>query len=133
MPTVISDQERHRRVVEEDSKRKRDLAGYRRVEAAKARERLTAIEDDPAATEAWEVASLKLAASVVVSTFKLWLQPLRAVGAEGTTLLLGCPDGVRGWTERRYSTLIREALSETPYTDVQFVADYELREGETCR
>jgi chromosomal replication initiator protein len=45
------------------------------------------------------------------STYRLWLEPLRALGAQGTTLHLSAPAGVRSWVERRYSSLIREALT----------------------
>jgi chromosomal replication initiator protein len=59
---------------------------------------------------------------VPASTFKLWLEPLRAVGGHGTTLLLAAPDGIRPWVERRYSSLIREALASAPggYGEVAF-------------
>ena len=52
----------------------------------------------------------RLRASVPASTFQLWLEPLKPVGAQGATLYLSAPDGIRAWTERRYSGLIREAL-----------------------
>src|ERR1044072_1991077 len=132
---VPTDQERHRRVVEEDSKRKRDLAGYRRVEAkraaermAKDRERIAGIASQPSSAAAWEQASARIAASVPESTFKLWLEPLSAVGAEGTTLFLAATHANRCWVERRYAALIREALQGTGYTDVAFVSDYQLGE-----
>ena len=44
------------------------------------------------------------------STFNLWLRPLRVLGARGTTLHLSAPDSIRSWVERRYATLIAEAL-----------------------
>ena len=47
------------------------------------------------------------------STFQLWLEPLKVVGAQADTLYLSAPDGIRAWTERRYSGLIREALAGT--------------------
>ena len=53
----------------------------------------------------------RLRASVPDSTFKLWLEPLRAVGAQGDVLYLTAPDGIRAWVERRYASLIREALA----------------------
>ena len=52
----------------------------------------------------------RLRASVPDSTFDLWLQPLRALGVNGTTLHLSAPAGIKAWVERRYSGLIREAL-----------------------
>ena len=62
---------------------------------------------------AWQEIQERLRASVPDSTFRLWLEPLRAVGAQGRTLYLAAPEGIRAWVERRYSSLIREALAET--------------------
>ena len=59
----------------------------------------------------WEDAQARLRAAVPESTYKLWLEPLRAVGAQNRTLYLTAPAGVRSWVERRYSSLIREALA----------------------
>ena len=50
--------------------------------------------------------------SVPESTFRLWLEPLEAVGADGDTLYLTAPEGIRAWAERRYSALIAEALAD---------------------
>ncbi|HSR94366.1 MAG TPA: chromosomal replication initiator protein DnaA, partial [Solirubrobacterales bacterium] len=58
----------------------------------------------------WEDVQRRLRAAVPESTFKIWLEPLRAVGAQGTTLYVSAPEGVRTWVERRYSSLLREAL-----------------------
>ncbi|HSS04573.1 MAG TPA: chromosomal replication initiator protein DnaA [Solirubrobacterales bacterium] len=58
----------------------------------------------------WEDIQQQLRAAVPESTFKIWLEPLRAVGAQGTTLYLAAPSGIRTWVERRYSSLLREAL-----------------------
>jgi chromosomal replication initiator protein len=60
----------------------------------------------------WEDVERRLRAAVPESTFKIWLEPLRAVGAQGATLYLAAPDGIRTWVERRYSSLLREALAE---------------------
>jgi chromosomal replication initiator protein len=51
--------------------------------------------------------------AVPESTFKIWLEPVRAIGAQGTTLYLGAPEGIQTWVERRYAPLIREALGQT--------------------
>ena len=59
----------------------------------------------------WRDIQARLRTSVPDSTFKLWLEPLRAVGAQGDVLYLAAPDGIRTWVERRYSSLIREALA----------------------
>jgi chromosomal replication initiator protein len=60
--------------------------------------------------------------SVPESTFRIWLEPLRAEGDDGETLFLSAPEGIRAWTERRYSGLIGEALGAagTPLTRVGF-------------
>jgi chromosomal replication initiator protein len=56
------------------------------------------------------------------STFELWLEPLEAAGADEKTLYLNAPEGIRAWTERRYTGLIRAALEEvgSNLTDVGF-------------
>jgi chromosomal replication initiator protein len=58
----------------------------------------------------WRATQDRLKTSVPDSTYRLWLEPLEAVGAEGETLYLTAPEGVRTWTERRYAALIEEAL-----------------------
>jgi chromosomal replication initiator protein len=70
----------------------------------------------------WEEISKRLRTSVPDSTFKLWLEPLRVVGAAGDTLYLSAPENVQAWVERRYSKLIVEALetSESPLRAVSF-------------
>ncbi len=60
----------------------------------------------------WGEVQHRLRSAVPESTFKIWLEPLRAVGAQGATLYLSAPDGIRTWVERRYVTLLREALTE---------------------
>jgi chromosomal replication initiator protein len=70
----------------------------------------------------WGDVQRRLRAAVPESTFKIWLEPLRAVGAQGTTLYLTAPDGIRTWVERRYSSLLREALdaASTQLSEVAF-------------
>ncbi len=60
----------------------------------------------------WEDVQRRLRSAVPESTFKIWLEPLRAVGAQGATLYLTAPDGIRSWVERRYTSLLREALTD---------------------
>jgi chromosomal replication initiator protein len=60
----------------------------------------------------WQATQEHLRASVPESTFRLWLEPLRAVGSDSDTLFLSGPEGIRAWVERRYSSLIARALSE---------------------
>ncbi len=52
-------------------------------------------------------------ASVPESTFRLWLEPLSVAGSDGETLYLSAPEGIRAWAERRYSSLIAEALADS--------------------
>ncbi len=51
----------------------------------------------------WRAAQDRLRGAVPESTFRLWLEPLRAVGADADTLYLTAPEGIRAWAERRYS------------------------------
>jgi chromosomal replication initiator protein len=73
----------------------------------------------------WRATQDRLRASVPESTFRLWLEPLRAVGADADTFYLTGPEGIRAWAERRYSSLISQALAAagTPLRRVHFTAD----------
>jgi len=59
----------------------------------------------------WDDVRARLRAAVPDSTYKIWLEPLRPAGAQGRTLYLTAPDGIRTWVERRYAPLLREALA----------------------
>ncbi|HYQ78920.1 MAG TPA: chromosomal replication initiator protein DnaA [Solirubrobacterales bacterium] len=76
----------------------------------------------------WHQVQRRLQSSVPESTFRLWLEPLQAAGAEGDTLFLTAPEGIRAWSERRYSSLIAEALRDcaSPLEQVSFAAPAEL-------
>ena len=82
----------------------------------------------------WEEIQTRLRAAVPESTFRIWLEPLRAVGAQGSTLYLAAPEGVRTWVERRYASLLREALAEAgaPQQEIGFSAggDIPLQSGD---
>jgi chromosomal replication initiator protein len=73
----------------------------------------------------WREAQDRLRASVPESTFQLWLEPLKVVGSRAETLLLTGPENIRAWTERRYSGLLREALSSasSSLSDVSLVPE----------
>jgi chromosomal replication initiator protein len=58
----------------------------------------------------WQDARGRLRSSVPESTFSLWLDPLQPTAVRSGTLYLTAPDKVRTWAERRYSSLIREAV-----------------------
>jgi chromosomal replication initiator protein len=72
------------------------------------------VQDDSSQEELdalWRATQDRLRASVPDSTYRLWLQPLRPVGADRDTLYLSAPEGIRAWAERRYASLIGEALA----------------------
>jgi chromosomal replication initiator protein len=73
----------------------------------------------------WRATQDRLKASVPDSTYRLWLEPLSAAGADEETLYLSAPEGIRTWAERRYSALIAEAMEEAgaAMSRVCFVAD----------
>ncbi len=73
----------------------------------------------------WREAQGHLRASLPASTFKLWLEPLRAVGVQGDVLCLLAPKAALAWVERRYSSLICEALGAVgaPTQAVSFTAE----------
>lgn len=79
--------------------------------------------EDAAAT--WDIVKGRLRASVPESTYRMWLDPLRAVGARGDTLYLSAPKGIRTWVERRYSGLINQALTSAAPSlrEVSFATD----------
>jgi chromosomal replication initiator protein len=59
----------------------------------------------------WRATQDRLQASVPESTFRLWLEPLQALGRSDETLYLTAPEGIRAWAERRYAAMIGEALA----------------------
>jgi len=86
------------------------------------------VQDDAARQDLdslWKDVQARLRASVPASTFQLWLEPLKVAGSRSETLLLSAPEGIRAWTERRYSSLIREALkgTDSQLRDVSLVAE----------
>ncbi len=60
----------------------------------------------------WRITQNRLRESVPESTYKLWLEPLEAIGADSETLYLSAPESIRAWAERRYSALIAAALAD---------------------
>lgn len=90
--------------------------------------------DDPSPTDfqtLWRTTQERLEGSVPESTFRLWLEPLKAVGADADTLYLEAPEGIRAWAERRYSGLISQALEAagTELIRVSFAASRDLAES----
>jgi chromosomal replication initiator protein len=80
----------------------------------------------------WGDVRRRLRAAVPESTFKIWLEPLKPVGTQGTTLYLAAPDGIQTWVERRYAPLLREALVEanTPLAEIGFAGGEGAATGE---
>jgi chromosomal replication initiator protein len=72
----------------------------------------------------WQAVTERLRTSVPDATFRLWLEPLRVATAQGDTLYVKAPDGIRGWVERRYTPLISQALSQVAVglREVSFMA-----------
>jgi chromosomal replication initiator protein len=58
----------------------------------------------------WDGVREELRAKVPPSAFESWLEPLQAVGVQGTRLYVEGPDRVRDWFERRYESLAVAAL-----------------------
>lgn len=78
----------------------------------------------PESLAAWDLCLPALRASVPESTYRLWIEPLRVAGAKDDTLILAAPEGIRAWSERRYSHLFAEALRDlTDFQSVRFVSD----------
>ncbi|MGC1853425.1 MAG: chromosomal replication initiator protein DnaA [Solirubrobacterales bacterium] len=75
----------------------------------------------------WGEVQRRLRQAVPESTFKIWLEPLRAVGTQGSTLYLSAPEGIQAWVERRYAPLLREAVGAADSTlrEVAFSAGQE--------
>jgi chromosomal replication initiator protein len=73
----------------------------------------------------WEEVRARLRASLPESTFALWLEPLRALGAVEGTLHVWAPESIRAWTERRYSGLLRRTVADVDagLTAVVFTED----------
>jgi hypothetical protein len=108
------------------SRRKRDLAAVAMADELTLLESIA--QGGAEVTDCWAEAKVRIRASLPSSTFHIWIDPLQPVGATGGRLLLSAPEGIRAWTERRYTGLIREALSGSGYTDAAIVG-----EGEPCR
>jgi len=84
--------------------------------------------EDPTQAELealWRDVQGRLRTSLPVSTYQLWLAPLRVVGVQEGVLHLSAPERVRAWAERRYAGLVREALTRADrrLVDVSFAAD----------
>ena len=72
----------------------------------------------------WEEVRRHLRDAVPRSTYDIWLEPLRPVGVQGSTLYLTAPGGIQAWVERRYCSLLAEAVaaSGSQLTEIAFTA-----------
>lgn len=117
------------------SKRKRDLAALQMAEELAALERrceeeaalrAAGISPDPCRDlRTWVQARRRLRRALrsTPSTYRLWIKPLRPAGSAEDCLYLTAPETIRAWTERRYSSLICEALRDcSPFTRISFAA-----------
>jgi len=91
------------------------------------------VPDDSSPTDLdalWRNVQKRLRESVPESTYHLWLEPLKPIGADSDTLYLEAPESIRAWTERRYAGLIAAALAESGVepTRVSFAAPEEVAE-----
>jgi len=75
-------------------------------------------------TMLWRQVRNELAAALPGSTFKLWIDPVRAVSTQGSTLYLSAPDAIRSWVERRYAGHLTSAVRRhaSDLRSVAFVA-----------
>jgi chromosomal replication initiator protein len=62
-------------------------------------------------TDLWQRVDEELRASLPESTYRLWLEPVRAVSVSGSTLYLRAPESVRTWVERRYAGRVLDAVT----------------------
>jgi chromosomal replication initiator protein len=83
----------------------------------------------------WGEVQRRLRQAVPSSTFKIWLEPLRAVGTQGSTLYLSAPEGIQAWVERRYVSLLREALATagSSLSEIAFAGEGEETTAEPGR
>jgi chromosomal replication initiator protein len=70
----------------------------------------------------WNGVREELRGTLPPSAFQHWLEPLRAVGAQGGRLYVSGPERVRDWFQRRYGAAATEALrrSAPQFTEIAF-------------
>jgi DnaA N-terminal domain len=77
----------------------------------------------PRAQAAWSQALAGIRRSVPDSTMRLWIEPIDLIGEDNGLLVVAAPTGIRSWVERRYLTLIGEAVrQETDFGGASFGA-----------
>src|SRR5215208_3473498 len=60
----------------------------------------------------WQGVTQDLRAGFPASTYDLWLEPLRPLSAQGSTLRVSAPRSIRAWVERRYAASLAAALRD---------------------
>jgi len=70
----------------------------------------------------WNGVREELRHTLPPSAFENWLEPLRAVGIQGSRLYVSGPDRVRDWFQRRYGAAATEALRRRApgFTEIAF-------------
>ena len=83
-------------------------------------ERAERASQDP--TEIWNGVREDLRGTLPPSAFQHWLEPLRAVGAQGGRLYVSGPERVRDWFQRRYGAAATAALRRRApqFTEIAF-------------
>ena len=78
---------------------------------------------DPDLELIWGRVQEELRRSVPATTYRLWLEPLQVVSAQGPTLYLRAPSNVQTWVERRYLARLVSVLRRqtTVLSEVRFV------------
>ena len=73
----------------------------------------------------WERVREELRGQLPEATFRLWIEPLEAVSAQGNTLHLAASQTTRTWVERRYLASLEAALraTDSDLERVVFVAE----------
>jgi chromosomal replication initiator protein len=73
-------------------------------------------------TSIWDGVRDELRGTLPPSAFENWLEPLRAVGVQGSRLYVSGPDRVRDWFRRRYGAAATEALRRRApgFTEIAF-------------
>ncbi len=73
-------------------------------------------------TTIWNGVREELRGTLPQSAFENWLEPLRAVGVQGSRLYVSGPDRVRDWFQRRYGAAATEALRRRApgFTEIAF-------------
>lgn len=91
---------------------------------------MSAEPPDDQLADLWERVRVELQRSLPAPTFDLWLEPLRPVAVQGTTLTIAVPGSIRVWVARRYAdaiaTVVRsqaEGISDVGFIDAEHRQD----------